>query len=232
VAAARLGRGAPAEAAEAAGAADCAEAGLSGLNILPLAIVMIAGPQLLSAIFLATSDDWGRNSAAYILGAAVGIGLFVSAAYVLGVGASNQGASRDTLYVIVLVLLVAAALHTFLTRKKPKDPPAWMGKLGSAHPRFALKLGFLLLGVFPTDILTSGSVGGYLAGKDEPFWMALPFIALTLFLLALPALTVVVLGERAKTRLPKVRDWMNDNAWVVSEVVTLFFIALVISDLA
>lgn len=35
---------------------------------LPMAFVMIAGPQILSAIFLATSENWRRNSAAYLAG--------------------------------------------------------------------------------------------------------------------------------------------------------------------
>lgn len=133
---------------------------MSAVNILPLAIVMVAGPQILSAIFLATSEHWQRNTAAYILGAGLSISLIVIAAYLLGNGASDQGASNDSLYIIILVLLVAAALHAFLTRKKPKDPPKWMGRLQTADPRFSFRLGFLLLGVFPTDILTSLSVGG------------------------------------------------------------------------
>jgi hypothetical protein len=33
------------------------------LRILPMAFVMIAGPQILSAIFLATSQHWQRNTA-------------------------------------------------------------------------------------------------------------------------------------------------------------------------
>jgi small neutral amino acid transporter SnatA (MarC family) len=45
---------------------------------LPLAFVMIAGPQILSAIFLATSEDWRRNSAAFVAGAAVSITIVVS----------------------------------------------------------------------------------------------------------------------------------------------------------
>jgi Sap, sulfolipid-1-addressing protein len=204
---------------------------MSGVKILPLAIVMIAGPQILSAIFLATSQSWKRNSASYILGAAASISLVVSAAYLLGGGASDEGASNDTLYIIILVLLVAAALHTFLTRKQAKDPPKWMGRLQAADARLSFRLGFLLLGVFPTDILTSFAVGGYLASQDEPLWMFLPFLALTLFLLAIPALLIVAMGERAQTFLPKVRDWMDQNSWVVNEVVILFFIALTINNL-
>ena len=35
-------------------------------KVLPMTFVMIAGPQILSAIFLATSENWRRNSVAYI----------------------------------------------------------------------------------------------------------------------------------------------------------------------
>ncbi len=90
-------------------------------------------------------------------------------------------------------------------------------------------LGFLLLGFFPSDLVTSVSVGGYLAKEGDPWLSASPFILLTLLLLALPALLVVILGRRAQTLLPKVRDWMNDNSWIVSEAVIVLFVAIVLS---
>ena len=91
-------------------------------KILPMAFVMIAGPQILSAIFLATSENWRRNSAAYIAGAALSITLIVTIAFIVGAGASDAGASHDTLDIVVLVLLVAAALYTFLKRKESEPP--------------------------------------------------------------------------------------------------------------
>jgi len=48
----------------------------------------------------------------------------------------------------------------------------------------------------------------------------------------MPALLVVTLGKRAEDFLPKARDWMNTNSWIVSEVVIVFFIALTIDSLA
>ena len=40
---------------------------------------------------------------------------------------------------------------------------------------------------------------------------------------------VLVLGERATTVLPtKIRDWMNNNSWIISEVVLVFFIIIVL----
>ena len=106
------------------------------VKVLPMAFVMIAGPQILSAIFIATSENWRRNSAAYVAGAALSITVIVTIAYVVGRGVLNADASHDTLDIVVLVLLAAAALHAFLTRKTA-EPPKWMGKLQTAQPRFS-----------------------------------------------------------------------------------------------
>ena len=199
-------------------------------KLLPLAFVMVAGPQILSAIFLATTENWRRNSAAFVAGAAVSITAVVTAAFFLSDGATKQGASGNTLDIIFIVLLIAAGVHTFLTRKTSK-PPKWMGKLEEATPKDSFKLGFLLLGVFPTDILTSIAVGGTIAGHHDSWWQVLPFVLLTLLLLAAPSLFVLLLGEKGKTLLPKVRDWMNANSWIVSECVIGLFIVITASSL-
>ena len=107
-----------------------------------------------------------------------------------------------------------------------------MGKLQQASPKFAFLLGLALLGIFPTDIASSITVGLHVARHGGAWWQCLPFIALTLLLLGLPLLGVLVLGHRAEVALPKIRDWMNDNAWVVSEVVLVFFAAITINSLA
>jgi hypothetical protein len=96
----------------------------------------------------------------------------------------------------------------------------------------AFTLGLLLLGVFPTDILTSVTAGLHVARHDESWWHCLPFVGVTLLLLGFPALMVLMLGARAKRILPKIRDWMNSNSWIVSEVVLLFFAAITINSLA
>ncbi|MFC7217934.1 GAP family protein [Streptomyces polyrhachis] len=201
------------------------------VKILPMAFVMIAGPQILSAVFLATSENWRRNSAAYLAGAALAVTLVVTIAYFVGSGVSKAGASNDAMSIAILVLLAAAALYTFLKRKDSK-PPAWMGKLATASPRFSFRLGFLLLSLFPTDILTSWAVGAYLASHDDPWWHLLPFVLLTLLFLALPVLLLLLFGRRGQEFLPKVRDWMNTHSWVVSEIVILFFVGITAGNLA
>jgi Sap, sulfolipid-1-addressing protein len=195
---------------------------------------MIAGPQIISAFFFATSEDWKRTSLAYATGALISVTAFVTAAYFVTKGAKGGGgdssgsSAGDVINVVVLALLVFAAVHVFLGRKTA-EPPKWMGKLQTATPKFAFTLGLLLLGVFPTDIFSSVSVGASISRDGNPWSYTLPFVLLTVFLIALPALLVVVLGHRAEVFLPKARDWMNDNSWIVSEFVIGLFIVLTIT---
>ena len=60
----------------------------------------------------------------------------------------------------------------------------------------------------------------------------LPFVLLTLLFIALPALLIVVLGKREQTRLPSVRDWMNNNSWIVSEIVIGLSLVITANSLA
>lgn len=204
---------------------------MSFVTLLPMSFVMIAGPQILSAVFLATSEKWRFNSALFLLGAAVSISAIVTAAFLLGSGAKHGGASHDALYIVVLALLLAAMIHAYLKRHESK-PPNWMGKLQTASPKVAFTLGFLLLGVFPTDILTSVAVGTYLAAHSDAWWDTLPFVGLTLLLLGIPALLLLVFGQRGQAFLPKARNWMTTNAWVVNEIVLAFFVVIIVSNLA
>jgi hypothetical protein len=137
------------------------------LAILPLAVVMVAGPQIVSAVFLAISEQAHRSSIAYVLGVAlavtIGVTLVYTVASLLGVSPPSGGDSGKSLvdYVIIALLLLLA-VRVFL-RRNESEPPKWMGKLETATPRFAFKLGFLLFLLMPTDVITMVVVGLYLA---------------------------------------------------------------------
>jgi Sap, sulfolipid-1-addressing protein len=201
------------------------------LAVLPLAFVMVAGPQILSSFFFALREDWRRTSCAYVLGAAISISIIVTLAFLLSDGASSSGASDDTIYYAVLALLLFCMVQAYRTRETA-EPPKWMGKLEAAPPGRIFILGFLLLGVFPSDLITSVSVGAFLNASGDPLWHAVGFVALTLLLLGSPALAVAVMGNRADRVLPKVRDWMFENSWIVNELVLLLFVVIVSSNIA
>ena len=199
---------------------------------LPLAFVMIAGAQIISSFFFATSERWKADSAAYVLGAGASILAIVTIAYFVAKGIKtsddHSGSQSQTIDYVIVALLVVLMAYVFHARKNA-EPPKWMGKLETATPRFSFTLGFLLLGFFPSDLISSVVVGTHLANHGDPWWHAIPFVFLTLLLLALPALLVLALGRRAEILLPKIRDWMAANSWIVSEIVLVFFIVIVLA---
>jgi threonine/homoserine/homoserine lactone efflux protein len=117
-------------------------------------------------------------------------------------------------------------------RRKESEPPKWMGRLQSANSRFAFKLGFLLFLAMPTDVATVITVGSYMAQHNSEWWRAVPFIALTVLLIATPLVMLLVLGSRAEALLPKMRDWMNGNSWAINEAVLVFFLVNTITGLS
>src|SRR5262249_61089432 len=114
--------------------------------------------------------------------AAVPVGVGVT-----GEGDTSEGTTISPVDAAVLVLLVFAMLHTFRGRHN-SEPPKWMGRLEGATPKFAFVLGFLLLSVFPSDLVTSISIGGHIADRGDSYLTILPFIGLTGRRLAIPAL--------------------------------------------
>jgi hypothetical protein len=198
--------------------------------VLPLTIVMVAGPQIISAFFFAMSEKWKETSAAYVIGAVLSITIVVSVAYLLANGADSgeESSGLDTLDYVILALLVYAMVYVYRGRNQ-SEPPKWMGKLQSATPKTTFILGFLLLGFFPSDLVTSISVGTHLADKGDAWPSVLPFIALTALLLAMPSLAVALMGERAQEVLPKIRSWIDTNSWIVSEFVIAFFIVIILT---
>jgi membrane protein DedA with SNARE-associated domain len=205
--------------------------------VLPMAFVMVAGPQIVTAILLATGVRPRRDSAFFLLGAGVATAIGVTAACwltgFLGKHASPlKGDDRieRAVDLAIAVLLLFLAWRVFRQRRQT-SPPRWMAKLETATPLFALKMGFLLFLLLPGDLLSMATVGAYLAHHDAPWWHSLLFVALTVGLAGLPLLLLLSLGKRARVLLPGVRDWMTKNSWIVSEVLIAFFLLMTLKSL-
>ena len=205
------------------------------LKVLPLAVVMVAGPQMITAIMLVTSTRPRQNSYAFVGGAvlasAVATSLFYVVAKVLKLKSSaSHGSSSVTAdWVIVAVLLLAAA-WAFRSRHT-SQPPKWMSTLQTEAPRGSFRLGLVLFLVMPTDVMMTFTVGAYLAAHGSPLWYASGFLLLTALLIGSPLLILLLLGQRGDTLLPRMRDWMSANSWVVSEVVIAFFLLMEIKTI-
>jgi hypothetical protein len=198
------------------------------LQILPLALIMVMGPQILTAIFLVTSHEPTKNSGAMLIGVVVAASLSLLIWFglydALGINpGSSSDSSPSTADWVVAGLLALAAIHTFLGRHTA-SVPKWMTALQEAEPRRALTLAFLLILLMPTDIVAVISTVHWLHVNNDDVLHGWPLVAATTLLMALPILGYLLLGRRARQAMPGIRDWLTTNAWLVNIVVIIYFI--------
>jgi hypothetical protein len=198
----------------------------TSLQILPLALIMVMGPQILTAIFLVTSREPVKNSVAMLIGVVVAasLSLLIWFGIVKAIGIHpKDGGGPTTADWIVAGLLALAAIHTFLGRGNA-SVPKWMTALQEAEPRRAFTLAFLLILLMPTDIVAVISTANWLHDQHENVLGGWPLVAATTLLMALPILGYLLLGRRAREAMPGIRDWLTTNAWLVNIIVIVYFI--------
>jgi len=206
------------------------------LQVLPLAITMNAGPQILSAIIFVTALKPLKLSAFFLTGVVIAVTAGVTITYTLAsalgnsvsLGSSSESGSLGNIIQYLLVgLLVFLAIKSYV-RRETTEPPRWLGALQNAKPSTAFKTGLLLLSVFPSDFVILVTVGMNVAQNNDSLLAAVPFIAATVFIAALPLLSYLLFRRRAQQVMPKVRDWMNVNSWLVNIIVYVIFIVLIL----
>lgn len=206
------------------------------LQILPLAITMMAGPQIMSALILTTSKRPISNSLAFIaaVGLVASVGVFLysliggAISSVVPLGESSEPTTAAKIIQLALIaILVWLAIKSYLGRATTKQPK-WMDSLIDAGPKRAFILGATLIFFMPTDIITMLTVGINLSSNNLNFSAALPFLLLTIFIASLPLMAYLLFYRRAKTFMPKVRGWMSLNSWLINIFVYVLFIYLII----
>lgn len=206
-------------------------------SIIPLAITMMAGPQILSAIIFVTSDKPIAISLAYVTAillttaAWVAIWLLIASAFgdKLHEHATKEPSTLGKILPLVLVgLLLLASVRAYLNRET-SEPPKWLAGLQKATVGKAFVLGVLLITLMPGDIVVLATTGLHLESENKSFSAALPFIGLTTLIAALPLLFYLLFRKRAQVAMPKARTWMNENSWLVNIGVYVIFIALILS---
>jgi hypothetical protein len=206
------------------------------LQILPLAITMMAGPQIMAAIIFLTASKPVKLSASFIAGVAIAttVGVAIALAIVSLLGnslslgdPSNKGSTGHIIQYLLVGLLVALAVKNYVRRETVK-PPSWMGTLQSADSKKALTTGLLMILAMPSDIIIMLTVGVNLVQHNGGLIAALPFVAATVLVAALPLLLYLLFYRRAQRLMPKVRNWMNANSWLVNIIVCVVFIILIL----
>src|SRR4029450_5354688 len=110
---------------------------------LPMAVVMSAGPQIVTATFLATSQDAKRNSLAFLAGVAAATTIGATVFFLLGSRiAGEQDGGKDWLDWVIIGLLVILVIRVYVKRNE-SEPPKWRGRLERAGARVARAIGWL-----------------------------------------------------------------------------------------
>lgn len=202
------------------------------LQLLPLAVTMMAGPQIMSAILLVTHRHAVRVSLAYLAGitlaVVVGVALARRLAGAIPLGDPDDSNSPGLIIQLILVaLLVIIALKNYLGRET-SEPPKWLATLLEAGPSKAFTTGLLLVLLMPTDIMVMLTVGVNLAQNGFPLTAAIPFLLVTLLIAALPLLNYLLFRRRAAAIMPGVRDWMSSRGWLINIIVCVIFLFLIL----
>ena len=206
------------------------------LDILPLAIAMMAGPQIMSAIIFVTTSKPVKVSVSFIAAVAIAVtvGVLITRTLTALLGnivslgdSSNAGSLGHIIQYLLVGLLIALAVKNYVNRETV-EPPQWLGRLMSADWKTAVKTGLLLILLFPSDLIILLTVGVNLEHNDLGPVGALPFIAATTLIGALPLLAYLLFHSRAQRVMPQVRDWMNTHSWLVNIIVCVIFVVLIV----
>ncbi|WP_174547376.1 GAP family protein [Nocardiopsis dassonvillei] len=206
------------------------------LKILPLAVTMMAGPQIIAAMVLVTSRQAVRVSLAFLAGVALatGAGVILAHAVLALLGGviplgdpSDTGSVGNLIQFALVALLIAAAIRAFV-RRETSTPPGWLTGLMETGTARAFATGLLVILVMPSDIVVMLTVGAHLAHGGEGFAAALGFVVLTVLIAALPLLVLVTAGRRARNAMPTARDWLNTHSWLVTIATCVVFVLLLL----
>jgi hypothetical protein len=206
------------------------------LSVIPLAITMNAEPQIMSAIIFITASKPLKLSAYFLAGVVIAVSAGLTITYTLATALgnsislgdpSNSGSLGNIIQYLLVGLLVVLSIKNYVNRETI-EPPRWLGALQNAKPRTAFTTGLLLLSVFPSDLVILVTVGINLAQQNSSLLGAVPFVAATILIAALPVLSYLLFRRRAQQVMPKVRDWMNTHSWLVNIIVYVVFILLIL----
>jgi threonine/homoserine/homoserine lactone efflux protein len=212
-------------------------------QILPTAVGVAISPLPIVAVVLMLVTPRGRvNGPAFVLGWIVGLAIVgaVVLAVASGASASDDGEPATWTSILKLVLgVLALLLGVKQFRGRPHgdaepETPKWMRALDAFTPVKAAGTAVLLSGVNPKNLLLAAA--GALAIAQTGIDAGEQAIAYAVFVLiatagvAAPVLLALVLGERSRELLDRLKAWLSENNAVIMAVLLIVIGAKLIGD--
>lgn len=211
--------------------------------ILPLAVGVALSPVPIVAVVLMLATPGGRaNGLAFLAGWIVGLALVGTIVLLASssADASEGGEPADWVGVVKLVLgvlLLLLAARMWLKRPRGEAAPklpSWMKRIDSFTAGRSLAMGVALSAINPKNLVITVAAGaaiaqtGISAGQQS--------VALAVFVVlgtvgpGLPVAISFAMGERSKTVLGELRDWMGRNNTAIIAVLALVIGSKLLGD--
>ena len=192
-------------------------------TVLPLALVVGLSPlPIMPSVALLMTPNARRNSAAY-LGAWVGTLAIVTALAMAVAGVRNPGPASDEgvawVQLATGLVFLGLALVKWLSRPEPGTPaasPAWMAALDSYTPARSARLGALLAGANPKNLLLALAAGAEIAilttGPGQAALSVVCFVLVGSIGAGTPVIAHRMLGDRAAPVLERWKRWLEQHS--------------------
>ena len=212
-------------------------------EVLTYAVGVAISPVPIIAVILMLFSARARvNGPMFLAGWVVALGVVSAVAYALadaGAAATDSTASDTVSWgkIAVGVLFLLIAARQWRSRPAPGAAPAmpkWMVGIDTFSPLKAFTLALLLAGVNPKNLLLSAGAGAALAQlgpmTSDAIVSLIVFVLLGSITIAGPVIYYLVGGERARTALDSMKEWLAVHNAAVMTVLFLVFGVKLIAD--
>jgi hypothetical protein len=205
-------------------------------EILTFAIGVAISPVPIIAVILMLFSRRARvNGPLFLLGWVLALAVVTGVVYVLAQQSNptTSSSASDTIswgkIVLGAVFLLLAA-RQWRSRPAPgtqPEMPKWMAGVDALTPAKALGLGLLLAGVNPKNLILSVGAAAGLAqlglSTTDAVVSLIVFVALASVTIAGPVVYYLLGGDRARTQLDELKDWLRVHNAAVMAVLFLVF---------
>ncbi len=197
-------------------------------------IIMVTGPQLIVPITLLLNTNVRKVSLYYICGAFLGtVGMVGVLSILLNMFGENldnifRFDGKGTIRLAVVAILVFLIIKSIVKRNEESSSKV-VDLAVKGAPSTVFKISILLFAIFPTDLMTNIVMAKYIVLDNNNFILSiLPLALINAMFVAIPFILYLIFKEKIEKKVPKIRNTLEKNSWIINVVINSAFIYLLL----
>jgi threonine/homoserine/homoserine lactone efflux protein len=209
-------------------------------EILPLAVGVALSPIPIVAVVLILVTERARaNAPAFVAGWLAGLAIVGAIVLAVAGGADANDGGEPAKWASVLELVLGVLLLLFALRRWRRRPtgdepatPKWMAAVDAFSPVKSFGMGVVLAALNPKNLVLAIAAGAAIAqtgiaGGEQAVAYAV-FAILGTVGIGIPVVLYVVMGERSRQPLDRLKGWMSThNAAIMSVLLLVIGVKLI-----